>query len=60
MVRNINIYIYIYIYCEIWCLKIYEKCVWVFCEECVCKTYGSMRSDTMKVKYSKYMRLFVL
>ena len=31
------------ILCETWSLKIYEKCVWVFCEECVCKTYGSVR-----------------
>ena len=31
------------ILCETWSLKIYEKCVWVFCGECVCKTYGSVR-----------------
>ena len=31
------------ILCEIWSLKIYEKCVWVFCEECVYKIYGSVR-----------------
>ena len=37
------IYIYIYILSEIWCLKIYEKYVWIFCEECICKIYGSMR-----------------
>ena len=31
------------ILCETWSLKIYEKYVWVFCEECVCKIYGSVR-----------------
>ena len=31
------------ILCEIWSLKIYEKCVWAFCGECVCKIYGSVR-----------------
>ena len=49
MYRN---YIYIYfvghgscicILCEIWSLKIYEKYVWVFFEECVCKIYESVR-----------------
>ena len=29
--------------CETWSLKIYEKYVWVFCEKCVCKIYGSVR-----------------
>ena len=29
--------------CETWSLKIYEKYVWVFCEECVYKIYGSVR-----------------
>ena len=33
----------IYIICEMWSLKIYEEYVWVFCEECVCKIYGSVR-----------------
>ena len=33
----------IYILCETWSLKIYEKYVWVFCEECICKIYGSVR-----------------
>ena len=28
---------------ETWSLKIYEKYVWVFCEECVCKIYGNVR-----------------
>ena len=28
------------ILCETWNLKIY---IWVFCEECVCKIYGSVR-----------------
>ena len=28
---------------ETWSLKIHEKYVWVFCEECVCKIYGSVR-----------------
>ena len=28
---------------ETWSLKIYEKYVSVFCEECVCKIYGSVR-----------------
>ena len=36
-------YIYIYILWETWNLEIYEKYVWVFCGECVCKTYGSVR-----------------
>ena len=31
------------------------KYVWIVCEECVCKIYGSMRD--MEVKYSKYMSL---
>ena len=31
------------ILCETWTLKLYEKCVWEFCEECVYKTYGSVR-----------------
>ena len=31
------------ILCETWSLKIYEKYVWVFCEECVCKIYESVR-----------------
>ena len=45
-------YIYILRYgvCKIW-----EKYVWIFCEECVCKIYGSMRE--MEVKYSKCMSL---
>ena len=30
------------ILCETWSLKIYEKYVWVFCEEYVCKIYGSV------------------
>ena len=34
---------FICIFCETWSLKIYEKYVWVFCEECVCKIYGSVR-----------------
>lgn len=29
------------------------KYIWIVCEECVCKIYGSMRD--LKVKYSKYM-----
>ena len=29
------IYIYIYILWETWNLKMYERYVWVFCEECV-------------------------
>ena len=28
---------------ETWNLKIYEKYVWVFCEECVFEIYGSVR-----------------
>ena len=28
---------------ETWSLKIYEKYVWVFCEECICKIYGNLR-----------------
>ena len=29
---------------EVWkSLEIYEKYVWVFCEESVCKIYGSVR-----------------
>ena len=31
------------ILCETWSLKIYEKYVWIFCEECVCKIYESVR-----------------
>ena len=31
------------ILCETWSLEIYEKYVWVFCEESVCKIYGSVR-----------------
>ena len=31
------------ILCETWSLKIYEKYVWVFCKECICKIYGSVR-----------------
>ena len=31
------------IFCETWSLKIYKKYVWVFCEECICKMYGSVR-----------------
>ena len=31
------------ILCETWSLKIHEKYVWVFFEECVCKIYGSVR-----------------
>ena len=31
------------ILCETWSLKIYKKYVWVFCAECVCKIYGSVR-----------------
>ena len=31
------------------------KYVWIVCEECVYKIYGSMRD--MEVKYSKYMSL---
>ena len=31
------------ILCETWSLKIYKEYVWVFCEECVCKIYGSVR-----------------
>ena len=31
------------ILCETWSLKIYEKYVWVFCEKCVYKIYGSVR-----------------
>ena len=50
MVRNIYIYILRYGVCKIW-----EKYVWIFCEECVCKIYGSMRE--MEVKYSKCMSL---
>ena len=34
---------YICILCETWSLKIYEEYVWVFCKECVCKIYGSVR-----------------
>ena len=34
---------YICIFREIWSLKIREKYVWVFCEECVCKIYGNVR-----------------
>ena len=41
--------------CEAWSLKIYDEYVWVFCEEGVCKIYGSV-IDNMKVEYSKYMR----
>ena len=33
----------IYILCETWSLRIYEKYVWIFCEECVCKIYRSMK-----------------
>ena len=45
---TINIYFVghgscICILCETWSLKIYEKYVCVFCEECVYKIYGSMR-----------------
>ena len=29
--------------CETRSLKIYKEYVWVFCEECVCKIYGSVR-----------------
>ena len=29
--------------CEAWSLKIYDEYVWVFCEEDVCKIYGSVR-----------------
>ena len=47
MCRDCKKYIYIYIYtcvfCDIWCLKIYEEYIWVFCEECVFKIYGSVR-----------------
>ena len=46
--------VYVY-FCETWSLKIHEKYAWVFCEECVCKIYGSVRY--MEVKYGKYMRL---
>ena len=31
------------ILCETWSLKIYDEYVWVFCEEDVCKIYGSVR-----------------
>ena len=31
------------IFCKTWSLKIYEKYVWVFCEECIYKIYGNMR-----------------
>ena len=31
------------------------KYVWIVCEECVCKIYGSMRD--MEVKYSIYLSL---
>ena len=31
------------ILCETWSLEIYEKYVWVFFEEGVCKIYGSVR-----------------
>ena len=31
------------ILCETWSLKIYEKYIWVFCEECACKICGSVR-----------------
>ena len=34
---------FICILCKILSLKIYEKYAWVFCEECVCKIYGSVR-----------------
>ena len=34
---------FICILCEAWSLKIYEEYVRVFCEECVCKIYGSVR-----------------
>jgi len=46
----------IQILCEIRILlKLYEKYVWIFCEKCVCKIYGSMRD--IEVKYSKYISL---
>ena len=31
------------ILCETWSLKIYEKYVWIFFEECVYKIYGNVR-----------------
>ena len=34
---------YICILCETWSLKIYERYVWAFSEECVRKIYGSVR-----------------
>ena len=44
---------------KIWLLVVIvveiKKYVWIVCEECVCKIYGSMRN--MEVKYSKYMSL---
>ena len=31
------------ILCETWSLKVYKQYVWVFCEECTCKIYKSVR-----------------
>ena len=34
---------YICTLCETWSLKIHKEYTWVFCKECVCKIYGSVR-----------------
>ena len=41
------------ILCEAWSLKIYEKYIWVFCEECICKMYGSMRQIIWRLNVVK-------
>ena len=43
-------YIYIYICFVRYIRNICGKYIWIFCEECTCKIYGSMRD--MEVKYS--------